>query len=294
MGEQDLSQLTSDKNEYFLPEGVHRQRDGQPVLDQRDAMPEKLWRWVEELPTGCAAELWDAFEAFKATGAVTSTDTFRDFLVAQEMTIDYVFHVRASAHLSVGYAKEVNEAFSKFMQHSFGKRLMMAPMKRIDRILAKTREDIPELKDEKAASQQGELRCGYMQLSDVVRCTLEADGSQDTIAVVNQLRQLNSMGELGKFEVWRIKNTHHQKVQDQELVGGYRDVKVLGRFSAKDLSSTGLPLCMLVEVQVVDTVFLKVKGYMHLPYAILRGDFTTRALNDITAPISAQSQMGLP
>lgn len=51
---------------------------------------------------------------------------------------------------------------------------------------------------------------------------------------------------------------------------GYRDVKVLGKFSAE---TGGTPLSMVVEVQVLDAGFLKVKKCMHKPFTILRGDF---------------------
>ena len=47
----------------------------------------------------------------------------------------------------------------------------------------------------------------------------------------------------------------------------YRDVKVVGRFSAAALA-------LVVEVQVVEAAFLAGKKSMHLPLAIARGDFS--------------------
>ena len=77
------------------------------------------------------------------------------------------------------------------------------------------------------------------------------------------------------FAAWRIKNTHHpdavvrrrgSREQAVSVVGGYRDVKVLGKFTASDLA-------MVVEIQVIDTTFLEVKCHMHKPFTIRRGDF---------------------
>eukprot|EP00929_Paragymnodinium_shiwhaense_P047860 TRINITY_DN24277_c0_g1_i1.p1 TRINITY_DN24277_c0_g1~~TRINITY_DN24277_c0_g1_i1.p1 ORF type:complete len:849 (+),score=233.62 TRINITY_DN24277_c0_g1_i1:219-2765(+) len=272
--EKPLSELTSVPNEYYLPEGYTRVRGGAPVLDQRDAMPDDMWKWLEELPSACTAALQEAYRAFKNTGAVPTTLAFRDMLVASELTMDHVLNATASAHLCTSYAKVVDEAFGLFMKGHFGSRLSMAPTKKIQRILAKKREDIPELFDEKAAACDPELRCGYMQISDVVRCSLEAEGGEDMIKVVKELRQLHTMSDLGQLEVLRIKNSHHRAFPEQEILGGYRDVKVLGRFTAKAPMPNGLPISMIVEIQVVDAFFLKVKKYMHMSYTVIRGDFT--------------------
>ena len=35
-----------------------------------------------------------------------------------------------------------------------------------------------------------------------------------------------------------------------------------------------MPLRMIVEIQVIDRVFLDVKKFMHLPYCVARGDFS--------------------
>ena len=64
-----------------------------------------------------------------------------------------------------------------------------------------------------------------------------------------------------------MNNTHHP---DASVIGGYRDVKVLGKFSAEKEDET---LAMVVEIQVIERVFLAVKTHMHKPFTIARGDF---------------------
>ena len=62
-----------------------------------------------------------------------------------------------------------------------------------------------------------------------------------------------------------LANTHHP---DAVIVGGYRDLKLLGKFT-----SSGKGLSMIVEIQIIDAVFLAVKQSMHKPFSIARGDF---------------------
>ena len=87
------------------------------------------------------------------------------------------------------------------------------------------------------------------------------------MAVAEQLRAGAQDGAGRRFEAWRVKNAHHP---DAEVVGGYRDLKVLGKFSAELAEET---LSMVVEIQIIDEVFLGVKKHMHKPFAIARGDF---------------------
>ena len=70
-----------------------------------------------------------------------------------------------------------------------------------------------------------------------------------------------------RFEVWRVKNTHHI---DFARNSGYRDVKLLGKFSSR---AQGEELSMAVEIQVIDCEFLAIKKLEHRLYAITRGDF---------------------
>merc|ERR1712039_892628 len=110
-------------------------------------------------------------------------------------------------------------------------------------------------------------------LGDCVRGSVRADGAQEMISTVESLRSLNRMSTHGRFEAWRIKNTHHSAAE--ETTGGYRDIKVLGRFTARTgkRGAEPMPLSMIVEVQVIDAVYLDIKQYMHKAYAIARGDF---------------------
>merc|ERR1719401_778473 len=83
------------------------------------------------------------------------------------------------------------------------------------------------------------------------------------------------------FEVWRIKNTHHADAED--MIGGYRDVKVLGRFTAPQRRKA-LSISMIVEVQVIDSVYMDIKKFMHKAYAIDRGDFDRRVDHTVDLP----------
>ena len=84
----------------------------------------------------------------------------------------------------------------------------------------------------------------------VLRCRRDESGEAD---------------EAGRrFEVLRVKNTHHR---DAVIVGGYRDIKLLGKFSAPG------DLGMIVEIQVIDKYFVETKKFMHKPFTIVRGDF---------------------
>lgn len=109
-------------------------------------------------------------------------------------------------------------------------------------------------------STNSRVRTCFFELGDVVRGSVQANGSAGMTSVVEKLKTLSP-----RFEVWRIKNTHHVSA---ETVGGYRDVKVLGRFTSGDDN-----IAMIVEIQVIDKVFLDVKKYMHKAYAVQRGDF---------------------
>jgi hypothetical protein len=88
------------------------------------------------------------------------------------------------------------------------------------------------------------------------------------VQVADKLKSGPTMGK-GSFECWRIKNTHHPSAT---VIGGYRDVKVFGKFSAT-IEGEAEPLSMLVEIQIVDQVFLNVKKFMHKPFTVERGDF---------------------
>ena len=117
-----------------------------------------------------------------------------------------------------------------------------------------------------AASLQ--LRSFPYVIGDVVRGSVIVDGAGAMIEVIEKLRGNPGDGEGRRFEAWRLKNTHHSGAV---VVGGYRDVKVLGRFSAVTVEET---LAMIVEIQVVELTFFEVKEHMHKLYAVARGDFS--------------------
>jgi len=159
------------------------------------------------------------------------------------------------------------------MESHFGSRFKHAPVKKLPRILAKLAGDEPRLLEESIAADDASLRCAYFALGDIVRGSLKADGPREMADIVGQLQKLDWMSTHGKFAVWRIKNSHHHKAE--EMTGGYRDVKVLGRFTAREgkMGSHPIPISMIVEIQVIDVVYLDIKNYMHKAYSIDRGDF---------------------
>jgi len=268
---QRTAAITRDQNVLFQ----HEDRHGALVADkpdQRDALPRVLWEWLEELPGGSFERLQRAFEAFEAIGVAPASPAFACFLINRGLTADHRIYARAAAHILVEYARTVDEHFKRFMTALFGSAFRHAPLKRIRRILAKLEADCPALADQAATAENPKLRCLYFDLVDVVRGSVRAEGDDEMVNVVERLRSLASGTELGSFECWRVKNTHHA-VAGEEVVGGYRDVKVIGRFRAPGETPGGLPVSMIVEVQVVDAVFLAIKKYMHKPYSIERGDF---------------------
>eukprot|EP00440_Ansanella_granifera_P008386 gb/GFBE01009085.1/.p1 GENE.gb/GFBE01009085.1/~~gb/GFBE01009085.1/.p1 ORF type:complete len:771 (+),score=149.00 gb/GFBE01009085.1/:1-2313(+) len=278
---QCTAHLTPDPNQYF----EHRDRHGaltSSAPDQRDAMPAAVWEWLEDLPGDNFSRLRVAFEAFRLIGASLSEEgqrsgpvtpgKFARFLMDKGLRKDRNFFARAAAMVLVEYARLIDCRFREFMEGNFGDAFHSAPIKQMSRILTKMQADYPSLRDDKVAACDAELRCSYFRLADIVRGSVCADGDEEIVQVVTQLQQLGSASELGSFECWRIKNTHHAAA-GEEVVGGYRDVKVIGKFSAGCASETGLPLSMVVEVQVIDRQFLDIKKYMHKPYSIERGDF---------------------
>jgi hypothetical protein len=66
----------------------------------------------------------------------------------------------------------------------------------------------------------------------------------------------------------------------------YRDVKVIGQFTAGAGLDGSQSLSMVVEIQVIDTTFLNVKKNMHRPFSVYRGDFwadVAEQLSDVGA-----------
>merc|ERR1712187_166057 len=101
---------------------------------------------------------------------------------------------------------------------------------------------------------------------DVLRCSLRGAGAEAMLSMKDRLHNLSPHeGGLG-FDVWRVKNTHHP---DAQTVGGYRDIKVLGLFTAP-ATEAGQQLAMIAEVQILDVEFIAIKKCMHKVYAIQR------------------------
>ncbi|CAK0857197.1 unnamed protein product, partial [Prorocentrum cordatum] len=242
-------------------------------LDQRDAIPEELWGWLVDLPKGCVERLDAAHLCLRKLGLVTGPGTLANFLRDHALLNDNALYARVAAHVLTGYAAIVDPHFTAFMKEHFGQRFKAAPVKKLARIFAKLLGDEPRLADELATAEDPGLRCSYFALGDAVRGSVEANGAEAMIDTVEQLQRLNKLSAHGRFDVWRIKNTHHAGAD--ETTGGYRDVKVLGRFTArkKKGGEFTMPISMIVEVQVIDSVYLDIKKYMHKAYSIDRGDY---------------------
>jgi len=256
-----------------LPRRDRHGKETTGKLDQRDSMPAATWQWLEELPDDSFRRLELTFEAFRLVGICATPASFADYLRRNGLLTDSALYARAAAHILVGYAQLVEEPFDQFMDMHFGSRFKHAPIKKLPRIFAKLASDEPRLLQESMAAEDASLRCAYFTLGEAVRGSLRADGPQEMEDIVDQLQKLNWMSTYGKFEAWRIKNSHHDEAE--EMTGGYRDVKVLGRFTAREgkMGSHPITISMIVEIQVVDVVYLDIKNYMHKAYSIDRGDF---------------------
>jgi len=242
-------------------------------LDQRDALPRQLWEWLIELPECPFQRISVAFQAFKAAGLARTTFEFANYLWDHQLDTDHALFAKAAAHMMVGYGQDVDKHFAVFMQENFGKKFKHAPIKKLKRIFNKMKSDAPALENDRSSATDSKLRCAYFVLGDIVRGSIRTDGASEMCSVIERLKKLTRDGGVGRFQVWRIKNTHHPDAEG--MTGGYRDVKVLGRFhGASDTTTRGnLPVSMIVEIQVIDSIYMDVKNYMHKAYAIDRGDY---------------------
>jgi hypothetical protein len=283
---QIVSELTDGVDTYFTRrDRFEKQVSGK--LDQRDAMPEFTWKWLEELPQDVFERLQIAYKTFCDMEVIYPTPAhFSSYLRDNDLLSDDTFYSKVGAHLLVEYAPEVEEKFEAFMEEHFGQKFHGAPIKKLPRIFTKMTEDEPRLADEAQAAENPNVRVAFFQLGDAVRGAIKGDGPDDMVAVIQQLQSLKRMGKHGKFEVWRIKNTHHHDAS--EITGGYRDVKAIGRFTARR-KRHGVDAAMIVEVQVIDTHYMDIKKYMHKAYAIERGDFDARQSSTTPSPKSKVS-----
>jgi len=268
-----VSQMTP-AVDVFFPRWNRNKEKVQTKLDQRDSMPGATWQWIENLPSDCFERLQVAYKAFSGIGRVHSEQQFATYLRSHDFLCDNSLYAKCGAHMLVGWADVVQPFFDDFMREHFGSTYHGAPNKKLPRMYTKMGGDFPDLHDETKTSEDSTLRCTYFQLGDIVRGAITAQGPDDLIEIVDKLQKLSTMGEIGKFEAWRIKNTHHHSAS--EVVGGYRDVKVLGCFTAAR-KRMGFKVSQIVEIQVIDVVFTEIKKFMHKAYAIDRGDFDAQA-----------------
>ena len=105
-------------------------------------------------------------------------------------------------------------------------------------------------------------------INDVVRGAVKCDGEDGMLQDLETMKSNPTLGPI-RFTTKRIKNTHHVNAS---TVGGYRDVKVIGVLTIGESDS------MLVELQLIDRVFLDIKKFMHRPYSVGRGDFGSMPL----------------
>ena len=196
-----------------------------------------------------------------------------------EIKTDNELFAYGAMHVMALYAAKVNREFQVFMHSLFGDKFKGAPIKTVARMKTKLKSDLlqdPEFGEEYAdmwddpncAATSLFLRTLPFRLADIVRGSVVADGSGDMITVCERLRRGASDREGRRFDTWRIKNTHHRSAK---VVGGYRDVKCIGRFHTE---VDGTLVSMITEVQVIDATFLTIKRHMHRPFAISRGDFS--------------------
>jgi len=265
-----VAQLTAVPDTY-LARRDHHGSITTVKLDQRDAMPQELWQCLVELPNDCFESLGRLQQAFRTLDLAWDSASFARYLRDNHLLTDRALYSKAAAHILVGYARIVAPPFEKFMRNYFGSRFHSAPIKKLSRIFTKMVGDEPRLEDEAVAAQDVNLRCAYFALGDIVRGSVHADGPDEMIETIELLQRLSRRSAGGRFDVWRIKNSHHEDAD--EMTGGYRDVKVLGRFAAQKLREFPLPISMVVEVQVIDTVYVGIKKFMHKAYAIDRGDY---------------------
>jgi hypothetical protein len=239
-------------------------------------MPDHTWRWIEDLPDDSCARVEAAFNAiidlkgWQAMNFDSQWAAFATFLRDSDLLSDTTLYSQAAAYVVVAYGAIVQEHFVNFMYEHFGGEFHEAPVKKLPRIFTKMTEDEPRLADEATAAEDPQIRCAYFMLGDAVRGSIRAEGANEMVQTIEKLQAMKKMSTYGKFEVWRIKNTHHADAED--MTGGYRDVKVLGRFTARR-QRVGSPISMIVEIQVIDSVYMEIKKFMHKAYAIDRGDF---------------------
>jgi len=220
----------------------------------------------------------------------------------------------AETKINEAFVKLMVHLFGDMDVEGSGGRFKQAPVKTKKRIMSKIKEDLkekdhdlwaklnyveedakkeyyeekeekgedPDPEEAEAAGQEAwnELALRYPVLdrmtlatlgygiNDVVRGAVKCDGEHGMLQDLETMKSNPTLGPI-RFRTKRIKNTHHL---DASTVGGYRDVKVIGELTIGESDS------MLVEVQLIDRVFLDIKKFMHRPYSVGRGDFGSMPL----------------
>lgn len=242
-------------------------------VTQQDAMPMVLWGWSNRAYMPVKEEFARAQGAFiAATGnAQRAADYVRRHFVS-----DGELFAWGPYHVMVLYAERLDAEFQAFMRELFGDSFKNAPVKGTRRIHAKLKADLENdgpaallaaFDDPELAAANCEVRSLCHGLADVVRGSVTAEGADEMIRIATELRNSPRDAAGRSFSAWRVKNTHHATAV---VVGGYRDVKILGVFTATVGSER---MSMVVEIQIIDSVFLEIKRHMHKVYAIDRGDF---------------------
>lgn len=238
-------------------------------------VPQELWTWSEHGPEPAREAMALAQDAFLLA---TKDPAKAAKYVSEHFRKDSEVHASGALHVLSLYAERVDVEFQRFMDTLFGKKFKGAPVKKTKRMTTKLRQDLEEdfeggaelaeaWDDAERTAADPFLRTFAYGLADLVRGSVTVDGAEAMIAIAKELRAGPTDGKGRRFEAWRVKNTHHP---DATIVGGYRDIKVLGKFSAELETET---LSMIVEIQIIEKVFLAVKCFMHKPFTIARGDF---------------------
>ena len=187
-------------------------------------------------------------------------------------------------------ARRINPAFIEYVSAIFGQdRFKAAPLKTKQRLFSNIKAELKNsrrrlwdsmggstIKSQKefnqralgmfSAHQRVVLTTACYETCDIVRGSVSCDGQED---MLDSLKTLKSRPVVNGtcFTLMRIKNSHHI---DAKSVGGYRDVKVIG---VLDVPAGDRTDSMLVEIQLIDKIFLDLKKLMHRPFMIMRGDF---------------------
>ena len=201
-------------------------------------------------------------------------------------------YMEGPSFVMIRYAMEFFQSpFQKLMAALFEDKFRAAPVKTMQRMQAKIKSEVKhkhhrlwkalagggsagalksqDVYNERALAMkrsEDRLTLSTMcyEINDIVRGSVTCNGEDEMLRAISLLRTNPVLGE-AKFEVKKIENGHHVDNHHHQ-----RHVKVIG---ALHTIVSSRPACMLVEVQLIDTVFLAVKKFQHRPHQIIRGDY---------------------